>query len=199
MIAFLSGTVLRTERDALLIDVGGVGYRVFAGEPLLRRAEAGASIRVYTYQHVREDAILLYGFASPEEERLFASLQSASGVGPRLALQILSTLDPARVVAAIRAQDWRPLTAVTGVGEKTAQRIVLDLKDRLDDLALTAAPIPTAPPPGPPDALADVRAALAALGYSERETAAALAGLGDELAGLGVAEGVRRALRALGG
>lgn len=205
MIAYLDGRVAFIEDDAVVVDVQGVGYRAFVPEPLRLRAVEDDPIRLYTYQHVREDAILLYGFATMEERRLYVKLQSAGGVGPKLALQLLSRMDAAALVAAIRAENWNALTTVPGVGMKTAQRIAVDLRDKLDDLALvlgdqrggeTAARtgrdtrLPVLAP-----LLGDARDALTSLGYSEREATAVLVELTEEVSGLDLPSIVRRALR----
>jgi Holliday junction DNA helicase RuvA len=212
VIAYVSGRIAFVEEDAVVVDVGGVGYRVFVPDPLRAGAVEETSVQLYTYQHVREDAVLLYGFASMEERRLFVKLLDAGGVGPKLGLAILSRLDGRAVVGAIRAEDWSALTAVPGVGAKTAQRIALELKDKLDDLAaVMGAPagMPLAGTgsaaqrrprqPALPPSLLDARDALMALGYSEKEATEALASLEPELAeGGNTAQAVRLALRRLG-
>jgi holliday junction DNA helicase RuvA len=132
VIARLSGTVLEKHPNRVVVDVGGVGYDVQVplstfyglGEP-----GAGVTLRVHT--HVREDAIALYGFGSPLEQDLFERLISISGIGPKLALAVLSGIDPGELVRAIRTQDVARLTRIPGVGKKTAERIGLELKDRM--------------------------------------------------------------------
>lgn len=209
MIAYVSGRVSFVEEDAVVVDVGGVGYRVYVPDSLRAGTAEETSVQLYTYQHVREDAVLLYGFASMEERRLFVKLLDAGGVGPKLGLAILSRFDGRAVVSAIRAEDWRTLTAVPGVGAKTAQRITLELKDKLDDLAavlsMSAAPYSGSAAvrresrqPDLPPALLDARDALVALGYTEKEATGTLAGMESELAGSDTAQAVRLALRRLG-
>jgi Holliday junction DNA helicase RuvA len=205
MIAFVQGEVLWVEDDAAVIDVGGIGYRVHLGLRERLRTCVGEVTRLYTEQVVREDAVLLYGFSSDEERRLFVLLQSAAGVGPKLALQILSTLDPHTVVQAIAQEDSRRLTAVPGVGTKTAQRLILELRDRLGVLAAAFATAPDVAQSGtsgaqrnasPPAAsiAGDVVLALVALGYSEREASDCVARLTGEWLDADVATAVRRAL-----
>jgi Holliday junction DNA helicase RuvA len=205
MIAFVQGEVLWVEDDAAVIDVGGIGYRVHLGLRERLRTCVGEVTRLYTEQVVREDAVLLYGFSSDEERRLFVLLQSAAGVGPKLALQILSTLDPHTVVHAIAQEDSRRLTAVSGVGTKTAQRLILELRDRLGVLATAFATTPDVPESGaagaqrdasPPAAsiAGDVVLALVALGYSESEASDCVARLAGEWSDVDVATAVRGAL-----
>ena len=204
MIAFLDGTVAWTEDDALVMDTGGVGYRVYVPGPLAKSAQAGESLRIFTYQHVREDALLLYGFAQDDERRLFIRLQNAGGVGPKLALQMISFLGAPGIVAAVRGEDARALTRIPGIGGKTAQRLILELKDRLDDLAGlpgTAVPVLTNrfEPEGPTlsGRLSEIQTALASLGFGDRETAPVLRELSAAIAEADLEQGVKLALRAL--
>ena len=132
MIAHLRGTLLEKAPSRLTIDVGGVGYQVqvplstfyVVGEP-------GGTVTLRIHTHVREDVLALYGFATPLEHDLFERLIAISGVGPKLALAVLSGIEPADLIRAVRGQDVARLTAIPGVGKKTAERISLELKDRL--------------------------------------------------------------------
>ena len=208
MIAFLDGVIAQIEEDALVISVGGVGYRVSVPTYMAQNAEIGMERRLYTYQHVREDALLLFGFMADEDRKLFVRLQSASGVGPKLALQILSHLRAAEVVLALRKEDLATLVKVPGVGSKTAQRMVLELKDRLDDLgSLTAETAATGEPrlnkqkksgDKLPEGLRDLQTALTSLGYNERETTPVLLELEEELLQQDLTDGLKRTLRTLG-
>jgi Holliday junction DNA helicase RuvA len=164
VIARLSGTVLEKHPNRVVVDVGGVGYDVQVplstfyglGEP-----GAGVTLRVHT--HVREEVIALYGFASPLEQELFERLISISGIGPKLALAVLSGIDPGELVRAIRMQDVARLTRIPGVGKKTAERIGLELKDRMPQAAAhDAQPESLEPGSGLRD---DLLSALANLGY----------------------------------
>jgi holliday junction DNA helicase RuvA len=164
VIARLSGTVLEKHPNRVVVDVAGVGYDVqvplstFYG---LGDPGAGITLRVHT--HVREDAIALYGFASSLEQDLFERLIAISGIGPKLALAVLSGIDPGELVRAIRTQDVARLTRIPGVGKKTAERIGLELKDRLPQ-AGSAGAAPETPESG--SALRDdLLSALANLGY----------------------------------
>jgi Holliday junction DNA helicase RuvA len=163
VIARLSGTVLEKHPNRVVVDVAGVGYDVqvplstFYG---LGDPGAGVTLRVHT--HVREDVIALYGFASPLEQDLFERLISISGIGPKRALAVLSGIDPGELVRAIRTQDVARLTRIPGVGKKTAERIGLELKDRLPHTAAPGAPPETSESGGLRD---DLLSALANLGY----------------------------------
>jgi Holliday junction DNA helicase RuvA len=165
MIARLAGTLAEKAPGRMIVDVQGVGYDVqvplstfyVAGEP-----GDGVVLRVHT--HVREDVIALYGFATALEQDLFERLISISGIGPKLALSVLSGIEPPDLVRAIRAQDVARLTAIPGVGKKTAERIGLELKDRLPPSVQAAAD--AAKPAAPEDQLrADLLSALLNLGY----------------------------------
>ena len=165
MIALLRGTLVEKNPSRLIVDVGGVGYDVLVplstfyvlGEP-----GAGVTLRIHT--HVREEALALYGFATTLEQDLFERLISIGGVGPKLALAVLSGIEPAELVRAIRLQDVARLTAIPGIGKKTAERIGLELKDRLPPALQPADHAAPEPPPG--DQLrADLLSALLNLGY----------------------------------
>ena len=165
MIARLAGTLAEKTPGRIIVDVQGVGYDVHV--PLSTFyvvGEAGAAITLRVHTHVREDVIGLYGFATTLEQELFERLISISGIGPKLALAVLSGIEPPDLVRAIRAQDVGRLTAIPGVGKKTAERIGLELKDRLPQSMRAAAG--TAPPePGEDDLRADLVSALLNLGY----------------------------------
>lgn len=164
MIARLSGTVLEKHPNRVVVDVAGVGYDVQVPlSTFYGLGEPGAAITLRVHTHVREDAIALFGFASPLEQDLFERLIAINGIGPKLALSVLSGIDPGELVRAIRTQDVARLTRIPGVGKKTAERIGLELKDRL----------PQGAPPGtsldaPESGSAlrdDLLSALANLGY----------------------------------
>lgn len=132
MIDFVEGIVAYTELDHVVIDTGGIGYRVFCPNPFAFRENEG-KVRLFTHYHVREDAALLYGFATREERALFRKLLDVSGIGPKGALAVVAYGLPREVAAAIYREDVSFLTKFPGVGKKTAQRIILDLKDKLDE------------------------------------------------------------------
>ena len=171
-------------RDGLILDVGGVGYLLQATPSALRAAADGEEVTLETYLHVREDALQLYGFADGEERELFELLLSVSGVGPKVALAIVSGSRPAELRRAIALDDTARFEAIPGIGRKTAQRVVLELKEKLASAALE--PVVG----GAPDLVA--RDALVELGYSILEAERALADVDPELP---AEERVRRALR----
>ncbi len=131
MIDYLRGQIRLCETDFIVIDVNGVGYRVFCANPYTYQQHTEADVVVYIHYHVREDAILLFGFTSREEQALFRRLLEVSGIGPRVALGVLSGGRPEMLISAIQREDITYLTRMPGIGKKTAQRMVLDLKDKL--------------------------------------------------------------------
>lgn len=140
MIAHLRGRLFSKQPGHVIVEAGGVGYELIISIPTFSALPAeGAEVSLYVYTQVREDILALYGFLDLKEKRLFERLITVTGVGPRLAVTILSGLSPERTVAAIRAQDHATLTHIPGVGKKLAERLVVELKDKLDDMA--AAPV----------------------------------------------------------
>lgn len=171
MIATLHGKVVQIEDNALILEVGGVGLRVFAPAPLRKRLSVGEVIMFYTHLIVREDALTLYGFESQAERELFNTLLGVDGVGPKVALSVLSTMTLDAVQRAVFAEEPEVLSRVPGVGKKTAQKMALHLKDKLkpmDALATVAAMT---------DRDSEVLAALTALGYSVVEAQSAIQSL----------------------
>jgi Holliday junction DNA helicase RuvA len=171
MIATLRGKIAQIEENALVLEVGGVGLRVFAPAPLRRRLNVGEVILLYTHLVVREDALMLYGFESQSERELFNILLGVDGVGPKVALSVLSTLTLDAVQRAVFADEADMLSRVPGVGKKTAQKMALHLKDKLkpmDTLATVAAMT---------DRDSEVLAALTTLGYSVVEAQSAIQSL----------------------
>ncbi len=161
MIAHLRGKLIYKQPGQAIIEAGGVGYDVSISIPTFTALPvAGAEASLHIYTQVSEDQIALFGFQDREEKRLFERLITVSGVGPKLAIKMLSGLSPERTVQAIRGQDHAQLTRIPGVGKKLAERLVVELKDKLDDFAV--APAPTAVR-GP--AVDDVLSALVNLGY----------------------------------
>ena len=171
MIAHLDGTVSAVAPDGAVIDVGGVGLLVQCTPGTLARLRPGERARVATSLVVREDALTLYGFASDDERTTFELLQTASGVGPKLAQAMLAVLGADGVRAAVATDDLTTLTRVPGIGRKGAQRIVLELKDRIG--AVPSGPI-SLPVPREAAWREQVGSALAGLGWSAREVEQAL-------------------------
>ena len=163
MIAHLSGTLRDKQLQRLIIDVGGVGYDVVVPlSTMYAIGDTGSTVNLRIHTHVREDALQLFGFATVLEQGLFERLISVSGIGPKVALSILSGIEPAELMRAIRSSDVARLTRIPGVGKKTAERVVLELKDRLPQPAATE---PAAAPHPDDDVRADLLSALVNLGY----------------------------------
>jgi Holliday junction DNA helicase RuvA len=176
MIGSLHGTVSHVGVDYALVEVGGIGYRVHAGPALLGRLRAGSEARLFTHHLVREDQQALFGFASLDELGFFEQLMTVSQVGPRLALAITSAHPVTRLQLAILGDDVDVFTSVSGVGRKTAQRIILELKEKVHAAGLAAGAGAAAD--------SDVVAALESLGYTAseaRRAAGAVAGSTDGL------------------
>jgi len=190
MIGRLHGRLLAKHPPQVLVDVGGIAYEVNVPMSTFYHLPAtGAEVTLHTHLVVREDAHLLYGFGSFEERSAFRELIKISGVGARTALAVLSGLSVADLAQAVALQESGRLVKVPGIGKKTAERLLLELKGRL------AEPLPgVAGSTAAPSETADILHALVALGYSEKEAAATVKGLDS---GLGVAEGIRAALKAL--
>ncbi|MFN0162938.1 MAG: Holliday junction branch migration protein RuvA [Burkholderiales bacterium] len=190
MIGRLTGILLEKNPPHVLVDCGGIGYEVDVPmSTLYGLPEPGGKVTLFTQLIVREDAHLLYGFGSHSEREAFRQLTRISGVGPRTALAVLSGLSVAELAQAVALQETGRLTRVPGIGKKTAERLLLELKGKFGgDLAIIS-DINRAAPAGN-----DVLNALLALGYNDREALAAIKALPD---GLSVSEGIRHALRAL--
>ena len=175
MIAMLSGTVDQVAGDSAVLDVNGVGYLVFCSSRTLQRIGGrGERVRLLVETHVREDHIHLYGFAEEAERNWFRLLTTVQGVGARIALAVLSVLAPDALTTAILAQDKAALARAEGVGQKLAQRIAIELKDKVGDIALGAAALAA---PASPDgvAAADAVSALVNLGYQRSDAYGAVA------------------------
>lgn len=190
MIGRLTGRLLVKQPPQITVDVQGVGYEIDVSMSTLYQLPAtGAEVTLYTQLIVREDAHLLYGFATEAERALFRQLIRISGVGARTALSLLSGLSVADLREAVRGQDIARMTKIPGIGKKTAERLLLELRDRLDFKA-GASPAGDAAAPG----AGDIVNALSALGYNDREVRWALEKLPP---GLSVTEGIRQALKLL--
>ncbi|WP_373183466.1 Holliday junction branch migration protein RuvA [Halomonas campaniensis] len=185
MIGRLRGTLLEKQPPWLVVDVAGVGYELEASmNTLVALPGTGEPVALYTHLTVREDAHLLYGFLREQERALFRALIKVNGVGPKLALAILSGMDEAAFMRCVMDDDAKALTRLPGVGKKTAERLIIEMRDRFphwepsgDALAGLAG---AAPEPGQQDPLADAEAALVSLGYKPAEAARMLVGLEGE-------------------
>jgi len=189
MIGRLSGTLLEKNPPEVLVDCNGVGYEVHVSmSTFYNLPHTGEKVTLLTHFIVREDAQLLYGFGTAEEREAFRQLIKISGVGPRTALAVLSGMSVAELAQAVSLQEAGRLIKVPGIGKKTAERLLLELKGKLGaDMGAAHAQ------PGS-DAQADILQALLALGYSDKEAAAALKALPKDV---GVSEGIKLALKAL--
>ena len=188
MISRLRGRAVAWDAEGLVLDVNGVGYRLFATPAAVKRAEGAEEVVLETHLHVREDAMQLFGFADADERELFAQLLAVSGVGPKVALAIVSGYSPGELRRAIVREDDALFQTIPGIGKKTAQRVVLELKEKMAPLAAVEAPHL-----GAGDGHIVARDALVELGYSAAEAEQRLAAVDPDLP---PAERVREALRA---
>ncbi len=174
MYAFINGIIEEADSEGIVIEAGGIGYFLQCTANVLNNVSIGQKAKIYTYQHVREDAIILFGFISKEERTMFLRLISVSGIGPKIALQILSSISARELAIILVSGDSAALTRVPGVGKKTAQRMILELREKVDNdelLPKSADPLAAAPASG---MIADAIYALAALGYSPVEVSKAV-------------------------
>jgi len=188
VIARLRGRPVVWDAGGLVLDVGGVGYRLLATPTAVRKAEGRDEVALETHLHVREDAMQLFGFADGNERELFEQLLAVSGVGPKVALAIVSGYSPAELRRAIVREDAALFETIPGIGRKTAQRVVLELKEKITQLVAVSDSTP-----GEPDTHVVARDALVELGYSVSEAEQRLASTDPNLP---AAERVREALRA---
>ena len=197
MIASLRGSVDAIFADSLVIEAAGVGYRVFAGPSTLAAARQGQPLKLHTHHVIREDSQALYGFRTVEELGFFALLLTVTGVGPKVALAILSARPVADLQLAVMQGDEAVLTAVSGVGKRLAGRIVLELREKVAAAGMAASPVPgRGPLAGATES--EVVAALQALGYSQSEARdAARAALADSPPAASLEDRVKAALRRL--
>lgn len=193
MISFLRGTVVSAGAYTLLLEVSGVGYELFMSTKALAGLPAkGEECVVQTYMHIKDDSITMFGFKDALEKSLFSSLIGVSGIGPKLAIAALSTYTPQQTAAFIAEGDVAAISRVPGIGKKTAQRIVLELKGVLkDEQGEESVSL------GDPSVLADARAALMAMGFSDAEVSASLKDV--DASSLTSSELVRAALKRAGG
>jgi holliday junction DNA helicase RuvA len=205
MIAFVAGRVASIAPDSVVVEVGGFGLQVYCAPTAISRVRVGEPARFATSLVVREDSLTLYGFADDDERMVFELLQTATGVGPRLAQAMLGVHPPAALRRAVATDDFDTLSMVPGIGRKTAQRIVLELKDKLAGAALSHDVI-VLPNGGSAGWRESVHGALLGLGYSGREADDAVLGIAGDADAMMVAGDspdvgalLRLALRALGG
>jgi len=168
MFYYLKGNITRIFENFVALDVGGVGYKVFVSENTVGKLRKDSEAIIYTYVNVKEDLFDIYGFLSEDELSLFEKLISVSGVGPKAGLSILSVLPPAQLLPAIMAGDAKAISKAPGVGSKTAQRIILELKGKIDNQSVIEA-ISNDNEPVSSGAVAETTEALVALGYTPTE------------------------------
>jgi holliday junction DNA helicase RuvA len=191
MIGRLTGTLVEKNPPQIVVDVAGVGYEIDVPmSTFYNLPDNGAKLSLFTHLVVREDAHLLYGFLTEQERRTFRRLTKISGIGARIALAVLSGLSVGELAQAVTLQESGRLTKVPGIGKKTAERILLELKDKLGAELTTAVGIHR-----PASASSDILNALLTLGYSDKEAVAAVKTLPADVA---VADGIRQALKLLG-
>lgn len=174
MYAFVQGVVEDIAQDRVSVNCGGVGYEVLTTNSAIGRCAVGKSAKFYTYLAVREDAMTLYGFLQKDEKEMFLRLISVSGIGPKVGLSILSTLSAQQTAIAIVSGDDKALSKVPGIGKKTAQRLVLELKGSIENQALVGN-LPVAETGGDEKEVTDAIAILTAMGFQASDAAAAVA------------------------
>lgn len=173
MYAFINGKIDEITADQVVIEANNIGYAVTCTSTVLNSVEIGQTTKIFTYQHVREDAIILFGFASKEERTMFLRLISVSGIGPKSAIQVLSSISAKDLALILISGDYNALCKVPGIGKKTAQRMVLELKEKVDseDIASSGE---NSFVPQKSSVASDAVFALTALGYSAQEAASAV-------------------------
>ena len=199
MFYYVDGTVTVLEQGLAVIDCGGVGYACHASQNTIGKLKIGAHARLLTYLNVREDIFELYGFIDEEEQSCFKMMIGVSGVGPKAALSILSIAPPDRLALSIITGDEKMLMQAPGIGKKIAQRIVLELRDKMSkeqlETASAASPAVAAAASGGVNHTQEAVAALMVLGYSQAEALHAMEGL--DAAGMEVEEIIRQCLKKL--
>lgn len=204
MIAHLSGTLLSKQPNSVILDVGGVGYEVnIPVSTFYDLEEEGSSVKLRIYTHVREDTLQLFGFKTIRERELFLKVISVSGIGPSLGIKLLSGMSADEMIASIRTNNLAKLTLIPGIGRKTAERLVMELRDKVATLSSTEmeeelGTRETGPPVSTEDSMrADVLSALLNLGYQRSSAEKAVNGAVDEGGDISVELILRRSLRKL--
>lgn len=193
MIAYIEGPIIFTEPNAIIISNQGVGYHIIVPKNDLENYSTGQSVNLYIYTHVKEDALELYGFQSHEHKQFFCLLISVSHVGPKLALAILSTLLPEKLALAIQEKNITLLSSISGVGKKTAERISLELKDKVVKLSFTSSPTIS-----DHSISTSLKLAIRGLGYSKDQSERALLSLSqEELTSLSLETLIKKSLNVL--
>ena len=201
MIAYLSGKLLEKSANTVIVDIGGVGYDVSIPlSTFYELGEVGDDVQLRIYTHVREDAIQLFGFSTVRERDLYLKLISVQGIGAKSGIAMLSGMNADEIIAAIRSDNLAKLTAIPGVGRKTAERLVIELRDKVGELAASAAAVPGSPrlkTAGEADAFDDALSALVNLGYQRNAAEKAIQDIRREGADQNVQKILRAALQRL--
>lgn len=205
MIAFIRGNVHRIQEDSILLDTGSLGYKVYVGSGLLTSLEPEEEIMLWTHQHIKEDAHTLFGFAKEKELHLFEILLTVSGVGPKLAITMLSAKSPREIILAITQERSDILSEIPGIGAKTAKRMILELKEKLISEVDGLEPLLTTGQYEPDainyesDAVTETLMALETLGYTKREVERTVLRLAEQHKDADAGSLVTMALRTIGG
>lgn len=189
MIGYLSGKVISVQEKSIIVNVSGVGYKVFVSPAVLQSITQEDFVNLWIFTAVREDTLDLFGFTSQNEQEVFELLLSVSGIGPKSALGILSVADMGSLIHAIKTENLTYLTQVSGIGKKTAERIVIELKDKVEKIALEYTS-------SEPEHMRDVIDALLAMGYHEKLIRESLRNINTNLEN--TSEIIREALKELG-
>ena len=194
MISYISGVVEEIEKDKVVVDNNGIGYGIFASQSTLEQIGIGEQVKIYTYFSVREDAMQLYGFLSRQELQLFKLLIGVSGVGPKGGLAILSTCPGDSLSMAVLADDAKAISKAPGIGAKTAQKIIIELKDKIDIEDMIVGETISKPMTKASGAVGDAVEALTALGYSQTMAYQAIKSI-ENVDGMDVEEILKKALK----
>ncbi|QRN86605.1 Holliday junction branch migration protein RuvA [Clostridia bacterium] len=204
MIAFIRGNVHRIQEDSILLDTGAIGYKIYIGSGLLNSLEPEEDIMLWTHQHIKEDAHTLFGFAKEKELHLFEKLLTVSGVGPKLAITMLSAKSPREIVLAITQERSDILSEIPGIGAKTAKRMILELKEKLMGEVEGLEPLLSAGEYEPTaanyenDAVTETLMALESLGYTKKEVERTVLRLAEQHKDADAGSLVKMALRTIG-
>lgn len=199
MFAYIKGTIEAKSNDSIIVEAGGIGYRVFTALSTINNmGQIGSYAKVFTHYYVREDIAALYGFGTIEELSMFEMLLTVSGVGPKAAISLISTLSPSRFALAVVSQDAKSLTKAQGIGGKMAQRIILELKDKISKEQLMSANQPGGVDniePAGDSVLSEAVSALMVLGYSSAEASVSVSKIYEE--GMSVEDIIKSSLKSL--
>ena len=194
MISYIAGVVEEIEKDKVVVDNNGIGYGIFASQSTLEQIGIGEQVKIYTYFSVREDAMQLYGFLSRQELQLFKLLIGVSGVGPKGGLAILSTCPGDSLSMAVLADDAKAISKAPGIGAKTAQKIIIELKDKIDIEDMIVGETISKPMTKASGVVGDAVEALTALGYSQTMAYQAIKSI-ENVDGMDVEEILKKALK----